>query len=120
MYKVYNNQKQITTGFSKFLKKVIPNIRKTQLNFIPSVMFGMIESESCASSDIAKALKDEAKWAQFDSIVKRINRLWANKHFNGRLLFNEVIISILSNYKKKHKDKNVFYTYWYSRHSYIL
>ena len=49
-------------------------------------MFGMIESESCASSDIAKVLKDEAKWAQFDSIVKIINRLWANKHFNGRLL----------------------------------
>lgn len=111
MYKVYNNQKQITMGFSKFLKKVIPNIRKTQLNFIPSVMFGMIASESCASSDIAKALKDEAKWAQFDSIVKRINRLWANKHFNGRLLFNEVIISILSNYKKKHKDKNVHITF---------
>ena len=69
MSKLYNIQSHITSGFKNFLFLNIPNIRKTQLNFIPSLMFGMISSESCASSDIAKSLNDELKWAQFDSVV---------------------------------------------------
>ena len=84
MIKLYNIQSDITRGFSKFLTSSIPNLRKTQLNFLPSLLFGMINSESCASSDIAKSLKDELKWAQYDSVVKRINRFWSNKLFNGK------------------------------------
>ena len=67
MSKVYNNQSNITMGFSNFLLNSSPFIRKSQLNFIPSVMFGMISSFSCSSYDIAKFLKLESKWAQFDS-----------------------------------------------------
>lgn len=56
MSKLYYIQSDITSGFTKFIKSSIPNIRKTQLNFLPSLMYGMIYSESCASSDIAKSL----------------------------------------------------------------
>ncbi len=45
MIKLYNVQSDITSGFSNFLKSSIPNLRKTQLNFLPSLMFGMIYSE---------------------------------------------------------------------------
>ena len=44
MFKFYNIQSDIKSGFNSFIKKVIPNIRKTQLNFLPSLMFGMISS----------------------------------------------------------------------------
>lgn len=74
-------------------------------------MFGMINSESCASSDIAKVLKDEAMWAQYDSIVKRINRLWNNKLFDGKLLFNDITNHIINNYSVKHNDKRVHITF---------
>lgn len=111
MSKVYNNQSNITMGFSNFLLNSSPFIRKSQLNFIPSVMFGMISSQSCSSYDIAKFLKLESKCAQFDSIVKRINRLWHNKLFDGKLLFNNVISSILDSYKIKHNDNRIHITF---------
>ena len=111
MFKFYNIQSDITRGFKDFIEKSIPNIRKTQLNFLPSLMFGMISSESCASSDIAKSLNDELKWAQYDSIVKRINRFFNNEHFDGEVFFNNVIISILKNYKNKHPINRVHITF---------
>lgn len=111
MFKFYNIQSDITRGFKDFIEKSVPNIRKTQLNFLPSLMFGMISSESCASSDIAKSLNDELKWAQYDSVVKRINRFFNNNHFDGKVFFNKVILSILDNYKNKHPNNRVHITF---------
>ena len=51
MNKLYNNQSNITSEFYNFLKINIPNIRKTQLNIIPSILFGMISSKSIVSHD---------------------------------------------------------------------
>ncbi len=82
-------------------------MRKTQLNFLPSLMYGMIDAESCASSDIAKCLNEEKKWAQYESIVKRINRFWNNKHFNGKEFFNKAISSVIDQYKLKHSDNKI-------------
>ena len=39
MSKLYNTQKDITSNFETFLLNSIPNIRKTQLNIIPSILF---------------------------------------------------------------------------------
>ena len=111
MTKLYNIQSHITSGFKNFLIQNVPNLRKTQLNFIPSLMFGMINSESCASSDIAKSLNDELKWAQFDSVVKRINRFWNNKLFFGKVFFSSLILSVLNNYKSKHSNNKVHITF---------
>lgn len=111
MSKLYYIQSDITSGFAKFIKNSIPNIRKTQLNFLPSLMYGMISSESCASSDIAKSLHDELKWAQYDSVVKRINRFFNNKHFDGKIFFNKIISSILKNYQVKHNNKKIHITF---------
>ena len=111
MNKLYNIQTDITSGFKNFLNQNIPSLRKTQLNFIPSLMFGMISSESCSSSDIAKSLKDELKWAQFDSVVKRINRFWNNKLFYGKVFFSSLISIILDNYKAKHSNRKVHITF---------
>ena len=58
MNKLYNNQSNITSEFKNFFKQIIPNIRKTQLNIIPSIIYGMISSESVVSFDIAKTLND--------------------------------------------------------------
>ena len=49
----------MASGFEKFLIEVFPNIRKTQLKFIPYILHGMIISESLVPSDIAKVLKDD-------------------------------------------------------------
>lgn len=92
MNKLYNSQIDITSNFELFLKKAVPNIRKTQLNIIPSIMFGMIISESCSSSDIAKMLKDERfQFVQFNSKIKRINRFWNNKLFEPSTFFKSIL-----------------------------
>ncbi|HIR74636.1 TPA: hypothetical protein IAB95_03970 [Candidatus Ventrenecus avicola] len=67
MSKLYNTQKEITTNFRKFFSKYIPNIRKTQLNILPEIIFGMIQAESVSAFDIAKTLKD--KFSLFSLIL---------------------------------------------------
>lgn len=110
MNKLYNTQKDFTTNLSKFIKRVIPNIRKTQINIIPSIIFGIIFSLSSVSSDIARTLKDDFSLVKFDSVTKRIRRLFNNKLFNPYDFYDKIITHVISSYKKKHKDKNVHIT----------
>ena len=44
MTKLYNTQAQITNKIREFLKISISNLRKTQLNIIPEILFGMIST----------------------------------------------------------------------------
>ena len=107
MSKLYNTQKDITSNFENFLKNAVPNIRKTQFNIIPSILFGIIQAESIASSDIAKNLKDNFLDVKLDSVIKRINRFFRNKLFNPYNFYKQIISYSLSTYKKKHSDKRV-------------
>lgn len=59
MNKLYNTQEEITKKIREFLKINVPNLRKTQLNIIPEILFGIISSESVVSTDISKCLKNE-------------------------------------------------------------
>lgn len=94
-----------------FFKKVIPNIRKTQLNIIPIIIFGMISAESCVPSDIAKSLKNEFSSIQFDSIIKRIRRFFNNKLFDPYYFYNSLITHVIKNYNIKHNDNNIYITF---------
>ena len=97
----------MTRGFEKFLLAVDPEIRKTQLKFIPPILHGMIISESLVPLDIAKNLKDEFSLVQLESVVKRIRRLFVNKHFHPKEFYNKIISYIIFIYKLKHNDKRV-------------
>ncbi len=87
MSKLYNTQKEITTNFRKFFSKHIPNIRKTQLKILPEILFGIIKSESVSSFDIAKTLKDEFCFVQFDKDYsyrfRGIETVFKNQKTNG-------------------------------------
>lgn len=111
MNKLYNNQSDFTRELMNFFKKVIPNIRKTQLNIIPIIIFGMISAESCVPSDIAKSLKNEFSSIQFDSIIKRIRRFFNNKLFDPYYFYNSLITYVIKNYNIKHNDNNVYITF---------
>ena len=69
MFKLYNTQVDFSTKIKYFLLKVLPNIRKTQLKFITDVLFGIINSESSVSSDIAKKLKGSYSNVLLDSNI---------------------------------------------------
>lgn len=122
MNKLYNNQTNITSEFSNFFKQNIPNIRKTQLNIIPSIIYGMISSESVVSLDIAKTLNDELKYAKLDSVVKRINRFWNNSIFDSYHFWDSFVKCIINNYKIKHNDNRVHITFdhMFSHENYIV
>lgn len=76
MIKVYNTQEDISSGFHKFLKIIDKNIRKTQINFLPYLLFGIILAESIVPSDIAKSLKNKFTRVQLDSVKKIIKRFF--------------------------------------------
>ena len=67
----------------------------------------MIISESLVPLDIAKNLKDDFSLIQMESVVKRIRRLFSNKHFNPYEFYNKIIAYVILNYKLKHNDKRV-------------
>ena len=111
MNKLYNTKTEIASNLRTFLGNNVNNIRKTQLNIIPYIMFGMIHAESCSAPDIAKVLKEEFSQIQYSSIVKRINRFWKNELFNPYNFYNDIITYVLNTYKKKHNDKRVHITF---------
>ena len=57
---VYLNQSSFSSLFSQFIKNVFPNVRKTHLNILPYIVYGMISSESSVASDISKHLKHDS------------------------------------------------------------
>jgi hypothetical protein len=111
MNKLYNTQAEITNKIRDFLKNNVPNLRKTQLNIIPEIIFGMIFSESVVSTDIAKCLKNEFSHVQLESIQKRIRRFFNNKLFNPENFYNSLVFHVISSYKKKHKDNRIHITF---------
>ena len=119
MYKLYNTQKDFTTNFMEFLKKAIPDIRKTQLNIIPYIIFSMIVSESCVPLDMAKVLKDEFSSIQVNSTVKRIRRFFSNKLFKPYLFYQKLMVYILKSFHAKHKDKTL-YIFSYMKFYFLL
>lgn len=107
MTTIYNTQDEIATNIKYFLLKVSPNIRKTQLNIIPYILLGMINSESVVASDISKQLKGKFSLVKHDSVVKRIRRFFKNKLFDPYAFYHTIISHVIKNYKKKHPDKRV-------------
>ncbi len=119
---VYNTQKEITSGLREFFRKNTTVLHKPQLNFLPEVIFGMIQSESVVCQDNAFQLKDQQAFAQLESIQKRFSRMMKNPRFKGMLCFDEVIKYIIKNLKLKHEDKRVhiIIDHMYSRENYTI
>lgn len=107
MYKLYNTQKDISRGLCDFIANNVNNIRKTQLNILTSIIFGMIKSESCVTTDIAKNLKDEFSNVFLPSTQRRIRRFFNNKLFNGHDFYSQVISFVIKSYTCKHFDNRI-------------
>lgn len=122
MNKLYNTQTELTSKLFQFFENNIPNMRKTQLNIIPAIIFGMISSESCVPSDIAKSLKDDFSSIQFDSVVKRIRRFFNNKLFDPYNFYKNLISYVISNYIVKHNDNTAYITFdhMFSKKNYTI
>ena len=96
----YNTQENFASRLISFLKDSVPNLRKTQLNILPHIIWGMINAESAVASDIAKHIKGENfDNIQFDSKVKRIRRFFNNELFDSYSFYNNIIKFVIANYK---------------------
>ena len=122
MNKIYNNQEEIASKIGKFLQTVCTDIRKTQLNILPYILFGMIIGESCVSGDIAKSLKGHFSTIQYDSVVRRIRRFFNNALFEPYEFYKNVIKYVISHYKIKHKDNTIHiaFDHMYSKENYTI
>ena len=106
MSKLYNTQENITTSLRDFFKNCC-HLRKTQLNILPAIIFGMAISESCITNDIVKVLKDEFHLVYPTSTERRIRRFFNNTLFDNYKFFDDIITDIISRYKFSHNDKRV-------------
>lgn len=122
MYILYNTQNDITSVLRKFLKENTTCLYKTQLNFLPEVIFGMSVSESIVSHKISAELKEQLKFAQLESIKRRVSRLMNNTRFQGKVCFFEVVKHIIDNLKPKHNDNrlHVIIDHSYSKDNYTV
>ena len=122
MIQVYNNQEKIASKIVEILKFSNPTIRKTQLNIIPYIILGMLSSESSVAGDIAKVLKDDFSLVQYDSITRRIRRLYNNKHFDPNIFYENIIKYVLSTFKLKHSDNtiHIIFDHMYSHDNYTV
>ena len=103
-----------------FLEKI--SFKKDSIKYFTRYSFGIIQSESVSAPDIAKVLKDEFSFIQFDSVVKRIRRFFNNSLFDPYLFYKDFISYILDNYKKKHQDKRVhiIFDHMFSHENYTI
>ena len=106
MFKLYNTQKNITIALCDFFKNV-GHLRKTQLNILPAIIFGMAISESCITNDIVKVLKDEFDLVYPTSTERRIRRFFNNNLFENYKFYEDCIKNIISRYKLNHNDNRV-------------
>ena len=81
------------------------------MKIIPEILYGMIFSESVVTTDIAKCLKNAFSFVQLESIQRRIRRFFNNDLFDHEAFYNNLIIYVISNYKKKHKDRRIHITF---------
>ena len=72
MSKLYNSQENFAINFNKFVLNIYPKDRKTQLNILPYILFGMTKAESSVASDIAKELED--KFAKYNNSIADIRK----------------------------------------------
>lgn len=122
MNSLYNTQKDITSKIETFLNENTPCLHKTQRNIIPSVIYGMISSESVVTLDIARNLKDDFSNVQLDSITRRIRRLLNNKRFDGYLFYKQIIQTVIDKYYVKHSNKKIhlIIDHMYSKEHYTV
>ena len=102
----YNTQEDFASNIKKFFIN-IGITRKTWLNIMPYIIFGMIIAESVVTSDIAKKLKDKFSFIQHESVCRRINRFFKSKTFDIYAFFDLIIKNILINYHLKHIDGKI-------------
>ena len=122
MNKLYNTQKEITSKIENFLQECVTCLHRPQEKIIPSVIFGMIMSESVVTQDIARTLKDDFSLVQLDSVSRRIRRLLNNNRFDGYKFYKEIISYVIDNYKVKHSTNRVHLTidHMYSKENYTV
>lgn len=106
MSKLYNTQSNITTSLRNFFVNSC-HLRKTQLNILPAIIFGMAISESCVTNNIVKVLKDEFNLVYPTSVERRIRRFFNNTLFNNYEFFEDCIKDIISRYNPNHNDKRI-------------
>ena len=119
---LYNTQSQITSSIEDFLKNNVFCLHRPQEKIIPSIIFGMIMGETVVSQDIARELKDDFSFVQLDSISRRIRRLLNNPRFNGYKFYEDIIKSVITNYKVKHPIKRIHLTvdHMYCKENYTV
>ena len=102
---VYNKHNLFVNNFSQFFSQF--SIKKTALNFLPSLLFGIIEAKSITLSDIADKLLYIYQDINVSSIERRISRFLNNKSFDIHDIFDSIVFDVLSRFKLSHPSDKI-------------
>lgn len=119
MSKLYNTQINLASSLSKFFKKV-SILSKPQLNIIPYIILGMVESESVVTTDIVKKLKGSFSSVLPSSTIRRIERFFNNSNFDVYNFYDDIISNAISKYNPKNKDIYICIDHMFCRDDFTI
>lgn len=120
MIKLYNTQNQITSNLANFFKNIFPSISKPHLKVLPSIIFGMILSESVVTTDIVKKLKGDFSYISPSSTVRRLERFFNNDKFNIYKLYDAIISHVISTYSSRCPNVYITFDHMYCKDSFTV
>lgn len=119
MNKLYNTQKNIARDLGKFFEK-LTDIKKPQLKIIPYIILGMIEAESVVTMDIVKRLKGNFTKVLPSSTIRRLERFFNNKKFDVYKVYDEIMRTVMSKYKKNKKEIYITMDHMFCRDDFTI
>ena len=108
MSKLYNTFESISSDLANYLKESSNNISKPQAYNLSYIVIGAIQANSIIASKVALNFKGTLSNNKPDSNEKRVKRFFNNSIFNIYNFYADFISNIISTYKVKHSDNNVF------------
>lgn len=108
MSKLYNTFESISSDLANYLKESSNNISKPQAYNLSYIVIVVIQANSIIASKVALNFKGTLSNNKPDSNEKRVKRFFNNSIFNIYNFYADFISNIISTYKVKHSDNNVF------------
>ena len=114
MNKLYNTFETISTDLANYLRESSNNISKPQAYNLAYIVVGAIQSNSITASKVSLNFKGFLSNNKPDSNEKRVKRFYNNCNFNINDFYDDFITDIISKYKVKHSDNNIFISFDHS------
>lgn len=108
MNKLYNTFSELSSSLAKFFLSISSNISKPQAFNLAYFIIASNDANSIITSSVASKFKGILSKNMPESNERRIRRFLNTEVFNIYNFFDDLVKHVMSNYKVKHSDNNIF------------